>query len=68
MKDRIRIAAEYLVARLGEQSTWRGIAFLVALSGSKFGAGLDWGEAAGLSGLISALMKIIFPDSVKTAG
>jgi hypothetical protein len=52
----------YVLDRLDEPSTWQGIGFLVALSGSKFGAGLDWGEAAALGGVISAFIKSIFPD------
>ncbi len=62
MKKRIRIVAETLAARLSEQSTWQGIGFIVALTGAKFGAGMDWGAAAGLGGIISALLKIVFPD------
>lgn len=49
--------------RLKEPSTWQGIGFLVALTGAKFGAGLDWGQAAGLGGVLSAALKIIFPDA-----
>lgn len=62
MKDRLRTILEALAARLSEQSTWQGIGFLVALTGAKFGAGMDWGPAAGLGGIISALLKIVFPD------
>lgn len=54
---------DYLIARLSEPSTWQGIGFLIALTGSKFGAGLDWGQAAGLGGIISAIIKMIFPDT-----
>lgn len=62
MKERMRIILEALAARLSEQSTWQGIGFLVGLTGAKFGAGMDWGAAAGLGGIISALLKIVFPD------
>jgi hypothetical protein len=65
MKDRIRIAAQYLAARLSEASTWQGIGFVVALTGSKFGFGMDWGQAAGLGGIISAVLKMVFPDPTK---
>jgi hypothetical protein len=65
MKDRIRIMAEYLAARLSEASTWQGIGFVVALTGSKFGFGMDWGQAAGLGGIISAALKMVFPDPAK---
>lgn len=65
MKERIRIALEFAAARLSEQSTWQGIAFIVALSGSKFGAGMDWGQAAGIGGLVSAVLKMAFPDPAK---
>lgn len=50
--------------RLAEQSTWQGVGFLIALTGSKFGAGMDWGQAAGLGGVVSALIKIVLPDPV----
>jgi hypothetical protein len=53
---------DYALDRLSEPSTWQGIAFVVALTGSKFGAGLDWGQAAGLGGIISAAIKMVFPD------
>src|SRR5258708_3875081 len=49
-------------ARLQEQSTWQGIGFLVGLTGAKWGIGMDWGAAAGLGGIISAVLKIVFPD------
>lgn len=48
--------------RLQEQSTWQGIGFIAGLCGAKFGAGMDWGAAAGLGGVLSALLKIVFPD------
>lgn len=63
MKERLRALLEVLAARLSEQSTWQGIGFIVALSGAKFGVGMDWGMAAGLGGIISAVLKIVFPDS-----
>lgn len=62
MNDRIRIILEFIAARLSEPSTWQGISFLCALFGAKFGAGLDWGQAAGLGGVMSAALKMIFPD------
>jgi hypothetical protein len=65
MNSRLRIALEFMAARLSEASTWQGIGFLVALCGAKFGAGLDWGQAAGLGGVISAALKMAFPDPVK---
>jgi hypothetical protein len=65
MKQRFRIATEYLVARLSEQSTWQGIGFVLTLAGAKWAANLDWGQAAGLGGIVSALMKIVFPDQAK---
>lgn len=53
---------EYAVDRLKEPSTWQGIGFVVALTGCKFGAGMDWGQAAGIGGLISAVLKMFVPD------
>jgi hypothetical protein len=65
MKRRLQIAAEFAAARLSEQSTWQGIGFVVALLGGKWAANLDWGQAAGLGGIVSAGLKIVFPDPVK---
>jgi hypothetical protein len=62
MKKRIQVAAEYLAARLTEPSTWQGIGFLLTLAGAKWAANLDWGMAAGLGGIASAALKIVFPD------
>lgn len=64
MKIKIRAALDILLARLGEQSTWQGIGFLVTLTGSKFGAGMDWGPAAALGGSVSAVIKTLLPDPV----
>lgn len=57
-----KLILETIAARLSEQSTWQGIGFLVALSGAKLGAGLDWGQAAGLGGIVSAVLKMVFPE------
>lgn len=65
MKQRTQVVLEFIAARLSEPSTWQGIFFLITLTGSKFGAGLDWGQAAGLGGIASAALKIIFPDPAK---
>lgn len=65
MKERIRIASEYLAARLSEQSTWQGIGFCLTLAGAKWAGNLDWGQAAGLGGIVSALLKMVFPESSK---
>lgn len=62
MKRRIRTTLEFAAARMSEPSTWQGIGFLVALTGAKVGAGLDWGQAAGLGGIVSAALKMFFPD------
>lgn len=60
--DKFRIFANYCGDRLKEASTWQGIGFCVALTGCKLGAGMDWGQAAGLGGIISAAIKMVFPD------
>lgn len=62
MNDRIHHLIEYFAARLGESSTWQGIGFCLTLGGAKWAADLDWGQAAGLGGMASALLKIAFPD------
>lgn len=62
MNDKLRAFTTYVADRLTEPSTWQGIGFLVALTGCKVGAGMDWGQAAGLGGIMSAAIKMIFPD------
>ena len=59
---KMRDYANYVADRLTEPSTWQGIGFVVALTGSKIGMGMDWGQAAGLGGLLSAAIKMILPD------
>lgn len=63
MEKKTREALDFILARLSEPSTWQGIGFLVALFGGRFGAGMDWGQAAGLGGIISAVLKMFLPDS-----
>lgn len=63
--ERIEFFLKYIADRLQEASTWQGIGFLVGLTGCKLGMGMDWGQAAGLGGIISAVIKTIFPDNVK---
>lgn len=62
IRRRSKMFLDYTLARLSERSTWQGIGFLVAAAGSKFGAGLDWGEAAALGGALSGLLKMVYPD------
>lgn len=63
--ERLEYFLNYVADRLQEASTWQGIGFIVTLTGCKYGANLDWGQAAGLGGFISAFIKTIFPDKVK---
>jgi hypothetical protein len=62
MNEKLRTFADYVGDRLKEPSSWQGIGFLVALTGCKLGAGMDWGQAAGLGGILSAAIKMVFPD------
>lgn len=64
IKDRLRAAANFILDRMKEASTWQGIGFVVALTGSKFGVGMDWGQAAAVGGLISAFLKAVIPDAL----
>jgi hypothetical protein len=59
---RTQRTVNFIADRLAEPTTWRGIAFLLALCGAKFGADLDWGEAAALGGIVSACLKMIVAD------
>ena len=60
--DKLRTLMYYVADRLKEPSTWQGIGFVVTLTGSKIGFGADWGLAAGLGGILSAVIKMVFPD------
>lgn len=62
MQKQTKAVITYALDRFSEQSTWQGIGFVVALLGSKYGAGLDWGQAAGLGGAISATLKMVLAD------
>lgn len=65
MREKYRRMIDYWLARLGESSTWQGLGFVLALFGSKFGAGMDWGQAAAAGGAISGFLKLFLPDQVK---
>ena len=60
--EKLRTVLTFAADRLSEASTWQGISFIFALTGSKFGLGLDWGQAAGLGGAASAALKMFTPD------
>lgn len=51
----------YVVARAGESSTWQGIGFLLSLFTARF-SGVDWGQAAAFGGIVSGMIKALFPD------
>lgn len=63
--NRLKAIQDFLLQRMAEPSTWQGVGFIVSVTGSKFGAGLDWGQAAAVGGFISAGIKTIFPDKLK---
>ena len=65
MNAKLQSVLSYLLDRLGEPSTWQGIGFMVALTGCKLGANLDWGMAAGIGGMVSAGLKMFLPDAAK---
>lgn len=67
MQAKTRRILRYLLDRLGEQSTWQGIGFVVGLIGGRALAELDWGQAAGLGGTISAAIKMMLPDEAGAA-
>jgi len=48
---------DFILARLGEASTWQAIGFMVGLFTSKYN-GVDWGQAAAVGGLMSAFIKM----------
>jgi hypothetical protein len=67
MKERLQAILAFILDRAGESSTWQGLGFLATLAGAKFGGDLDWGAAAAAGGLVSALLKTLFPDKIKKA-
>lgn len=62
MKAKTEQILKYALDRFGEQSTWQGIGFVVGLIGGRELGALDWGQAAGLGGAISAIIKMLLPD------
>lgn len=62
MKEKMYAVLGVIEDRLKERSTWEGIGFIVGLTGARWGAGMDWGMAAGLGSVISAVLKTVFPD------
>lgn len=52
----------FILDRLDEPSTWQAIGFAVGLTGSHYGANIDWGQGAALGGVISATIKAFTPD------
>ena len=65
MHTRLIAAANYILNRIGEASTWQGVGFICGLLGAKNFANLDWGSAAAFGGTISAGIKAVFPDKLK---
>lgn len=65
MSQKLNQTLDYLLSQLGEASTWQGIGFVVGLLGSRHVVGLDWGQAAGIGGTISATIKMVLPDGLK---
>ena len=57
--NRIKVAWEFILERLGEPTTWQGVGFIISLFGSHFGAGVDWGQGAAIGGLVSAFIKTV---------
>jgi len=54
--NKLKLAYNFFLDRLGEPTTWQGAGFLIALFTAKF-SGLDWGQGAALGGTLSAFIK-----------
>lgn len=65
--DRIVRLVNYILARLGESSTWQGIGFAAGLAGARWINGMDWGAAAAFGGMISGMIKVMLPDRWRSA-
>ena len=57
MNEQVKNYLEWFEARIAEPSTWQGIGFILAITGSKLG-GLDWGQGAAIGGIISSFIKV----------
>lgn len=55
---------DFIVERLNESSTWQGLGFILTLTGSHLAADFDIAGATALGALVSAVIKLLFPDSV----
>ena len=56
---------DFFADRLKESSTWQGIAFILRLTGSHYAADFDIAGATAMGALVSATIKILFPDGTK---
>jgi len=56
---------EFVIERLKESSTWQGLAFILTMTGSHYGADFDIAGATAAGALVSATIKILFPDGSK---
>lgn len=65
--NKLQQLIDYALARMAETSTWQGFGFIATLAGAKWGAALDWGAAAALGGVVSSLIKTLFPDVLKAS-
>ena len=54
---------QFLIDRLSESSTWQGLAFILTIVGSHYGANFGIAGATAAGGLVSATIKILFPDN-----
>lgn len=67
MKKKLEILIAYIFARMCERSTYEGLAFLLTLAGSKYGASLPLDQCVTLGAILSGAIKIIFPDAKESA-
>ncbi len=54
---------QFLIDRLGESSTWQGVAFILTMAGGHYAADFDLAGATAAGALVSAAIKILFPDN-----
>lgn len=62
MRKKLRKLLDFIIARLGEPSTWYGIKFILLLCGAKIGMDLDWGAASFIGPTIYGLVLILKAD------
>lgn len=63
--NKLKALGNYLADRATEASTWRGVAGILAMVGSRY-AGFDQTTAVSAAVVLSGAMKVLLADNVAT--